>query len=210
MKAAVAAEVSLSDNNNLILNRGLRKRNVSVNWDSPIKQVHCEIHQPLNAEAVQPVAILPEGGVNELEREDEEEEENVQLPTVKGDDDGFESLNGKSSSGEEQPEQVIRIRDIIEEDEDNSSNQMPPGGCCQAQQARPRAKATNKPIKRGSNKRDSSDTDGDGECDEDHLLLSSPAARNSGSGAVTEGGTTSTAEWCGITTNSDDCSYTSS
>lgn len=59
---------------------------------------------------------------------------------------------------------------------------------------------------KGNGKGDHSDTDDEREDENDNLNLSSPG-RNS-SGAFTEG-TTSNAEWCGVTTNSDECSYSS-
>lgn len=55
-------------------------------------------------------------------------------------------------------------------------------------------------------KGDHSDTDEERDEEEGELNLSSPG-RNS-SGQLTEG-TNSNAEWCGVTTNSEECSYSS-
>lgn len=79
----------------------LRKRNVY--WDSPIKS-------QVNISA-------------KIENDSNEDSENAQPPTeneratdqTAGDDDGFESLNGKSSSGEEMTAGVLEM-EIINDD----------------------------------------------------------------------------------------------
>lgn len=130
----------------------------------------------------------------------------------KGDDDGFESLNGKSSSGDESHlseqlrttgEDGSLISDLPTEGvEDEHEEGVDVGdGLEGVEQQQP--KITTPCVVKG--KGDHSDTDEERE-DENDLNLSSPG-RNS-SGAFTEG-TNSNAEWCGVTTNSEECSYSS-
>lgn len=118
-----------------------------------------------------------------------------------GEDDGFESLNGKSSSGE-----------------DNNHSPLPnavavaaPPAPVQTNQLRLRLNTTNgvtasasptekKPQSRG-NESSTSCAESD-ECD-DADIMSSPAS------GCNQECTTSATDWLGVTTNSEDCSYTS-
>ncbi|KAH8272868.1 hypothetical protein KR018_006160, partial [Drosophila ironensis] len=112
-----------------------------------------------------------------------------------GEDDGFESLNGKSSSGE-----------------DNNHSPLPnmgsagPPATAQSSQLRLRLNATNTEEKKsqargGGNDSTTSCAESD-ECD-DADLVSMPAS------SCTQECTTSATDWLGVTTNSEDCSYTS-
>ena len=154
----------------------------NVNWDSPIK-VHFEVGSPSREE-------LPRNAATLRRRRN---------GTSKGDDDGFESLNGKSSSGDEShlSEQLRTTGDDVslvsdlptEVGVEEGPPEVPP-----------------KPLPSVvKGKGDHSDTDEERE-DENDLNFSSPG-RNS-SGAFTEG-TNSNGEWCGVTTNSEECSYSS-
>ncbi|XP_033155834.1 putative homeodomain transcription factor [Drosophila mauritiana] len=118
-----------------------------------------------------------------------------------GEDDGFESLNGKSSSGE-----------------DNNHSPLPnavavaaPPVPVQTNQLRLRLNTANavtvsasptekKPQSRG-NESSTSCAESD-ECD-DADIMSSPAS------GCNQECTTSATDWLGVTTNSEDCSYTS-
>lgn len=140
--------------------KGLRRRN--VNWDSPIKR-QVIVQRRQSNDSIRPVTA----GSNDLV-----DSANEQPNATGGDDDGFESLNGKSSSGEENS----RLR-------------------LGTQFSRPK-----EPLLKTPNA-DSSDTDEEGD---DGESLSSPGNTSH----YTEG-TTSATEWIGITTNSEECSYSS-
>ncbi|XP_017003905.2 protein phtf [Drosophila takahashii] len=120
-----------------------------------------------------------------------------------GEDDGFESLNGKSSSGE-----------------DNNHSPLPNAGAVVAPQSvtvptnqlrlrlnSANAGATSAPQateKKGQSRGNESTTScaESDECD-DADIISSPAS------ACNQECTTSATDWLGVTTNSEDCSYTS-
>lgn len=176
----------------------------NVNWDSPIK-VHFEIgNQPMPTPTAAPGKDKEDddatGGLRRRRRGQCKD----------GGDDGFESLNGKSSSGEEShlSEQMRTtgddgslISDLPAEDGVDDERVGTVGGG-EREQKQPKIKG---PFVGAKGKGDHSDTDEERE-DENDLNLSSPG-RNS-SGAFTEG-TNSNAEWCGVTTNSEECSYSS-
>lgn len=167
---------------------GLRQRN--VNWDSPIK-VQFEIgNQPMPSVGTieNPVAVAAV-----VDHQQRQRGGGRRRRVCKGDDDGFESLNGKSSSGDDGS--LVEEEALTEEVED-----VNPGNATMEQQPK-----MVKPPCAAKAKGDHSDTDEERE-DEMDLNLSSPG-RNS-SGAFTEG-TNSNAEWCGVTTNSEECSYSS-
>ncbi|BFG06202.1 putative homeodomain transcription factor [Drosophila madeirensis] len=171
-----------------------KKRN--VNWHTPIQiyATYDQTEQPSSSKASREAESKEREGVETLQ------------PTHKsrrslGDDDGFESLNGKSSSGE-----------------DNNHSPLPNAGVAAAvvpvqhSQLRLRlnvanpsagnvpAAAEKKSQTRGSEST-SSGADSD-ECD-DADIISSPAS------ACNQECTTSATDWLGVTTNSEDCSYTS-
>lgn len=167
----------------------------NVNWDSPIK-VHFEMgSQPLTTTTPVPEIISSSSSSNSSLR-------CRRRGMCKGEDDGFESLNGKSSSGDESHlseqlrttgEDGSLISDLPAEEVQES------GGVEQPKIS------TTASCELAKGRGDHSDTDEERE-DEIDLNLSSPG-RNS-SGAFTEG-TNSNAEWCGVTTNSEECSYSS-
>lgn len=161
-----------------------RKRNVI--WDSPIKS-----H----------VNVEPSAGLNCNEADsgrdaDEEGRDASPMnPRPHLDDDGFESLNGKSSSGEEMTTGQREAAEGFDREGSASSstlNATPSPNVA----LRP---SLSLPAKKHS-KVDSSDTDEDRDDLESKSspTLSSPTA-----------GGSSTTEWIGITTNSEDCSYSS-
>lgn len=147
-----------------------RQRN--VNWDSPIK-VHFEIG------GQGPVANIPTTPEDGYQSSSLRRRRYGRGP-CKGDDDGFESLNGKSSSGDEShlSEQLRTTgddgslaSDLMTEEVDDGSSTTVAGEPQQQQQQ-------NKHKQPKMGKGDHSDTD-------------------------------SNAEWCGVTTNSEECSYSS-
>ncbi|XP_022229009.2 protein phtf [Drosophila obscura] len=170
-----------------------KKRN--VNWHTPIQiyATYDQTEQPSSSEASR-------------EADKENSVETLQPTTHKsrrslGEDDGFESLNGKSSSGE-----------------DNNHSPLPNAGAAaavvpvQASQLRLRLNVANtssgnvptppeKKSQSRGNESTSSGADSD-ECD-DADIISSPAS------ACNQECTTSATDWLGVTTNSEDCSYTS-
>ncbi|EDW89082.1 protein phtf [Drosophila yakuba] len=118
-----------------------------------------------------------------------------------GEDDGFESLNGKSSSGE-----------------DNNHSPLPnavavaaPPVPVQSNQLRLRLNTANgvtasaSPTEKKSQSRGNESSTSCAESDEcdDADFMSSPAS------ACNQECTTSATDWMGVTTNSEDCSYTS-
>lgn len=200
-----------------------RQRN--VNWDSPIK-VHFDSghHQSsLPTITTTTKTTVTEEAVVVLQTSHRSSPTKA-LSTLRrrtrgqmgkgGEDDGFESLNGKSSSGDESHlgEQLRTTGDEgslasdLPLDEEVVEDKQEVPGEEQEEQEQPKIKTrmTNSSTKGG--KGDQSDTDEERE-DEMDLNLSSPGGRNS-SGAFTEG-TNSNGEWCGVTTNSDECSYSS-
>lgn len=195
-----------------------RQRN--VNWDSPIK-VHFDSGHQSSLPTIttttkttvteEAVVVLqtshrssPTKALNTLRRR-------TRGQRGGGEDDGFESLNGKSSSGDESHlgEQLRTTGDegSLASDlplEEEVVKDKEEGTVEEEQQQQPKNKTNSSNSKGG--KGDQSDTDEERE-DEMDLNLSSPGGRNS-SGAFTEG-TNSNGEWCGVTTNSDECSYSS-
>lgn len=197
-----------------------RQRN--VNWDSPIK-VHFDIgHQPIptitTTTTTEDLPLDLTFSTSPTTKPTSNLRRRIRRGgTCKGDDDGFESLNGKSSSGDEShlSEQVrMTGGDMV----DGLVSDLPMEGVDEGlkggvEDHPPPPQVHNKPkmtprvggvcVKGG--KGDNSDTDEERE-DELDLNLSSPG-RNS-SGAFTEG-TNSNVEWCGVTTNSEELSYSS-
>lgn len=160
----------------------LRKRN--VNWDSPIKR-----------------NVVLESRQNDQESEPDAEDDvrNSVAPSVSrpfgnhhgGDDDGFESLNGKSSSGEEMTSNKQGTNEIEDQpDNENTSNSNQNIGL----------RASRSLPAKIRSKVDTSDTDEDN----DDLEIKSSSTLTS----PMNGGSSAT-EWIGITTNSEDCSYSS-
>ncbi|XP_033246880.1 putative homeodomain transcription factor [Drosophila miranda] len=170
-----------------------KKRN--VNWHTPIQiyATYDQTEQPSSSKASREAD--KESGVETLQ------------PTHKtrrslGEDDGFESLNGKSSSGE-----------------DNNHSPLPNAGVpaaavvpVQASQLRLRLNVANSsasnvpaaPEKKSQSRGNESTSSGaDSDNCDDADLISSPAS------ACNQECTTSATDWLGVTTNSEDCSYTS-
>jgi len=118
-----------------------------------------------------------------------------------GEDDGFESLNGKSSSGEDNNHSPLPIAGAV----------VAPPAPVQTNQLRLRLNSTNAVStsapateKKGQSRGNESTTScaESDECD-DADIISSPAS------ACNQECTTSATDWLGVTTNSEDCSYTS-
>uniref|UniRef100_T1PJG5 Male germ-cell putative homeodomain transcription factor n=1 Tax=Musca domestica TaxID=7370 RepID=T1PJG5_MUSDO len=111
-----------------------------------------------------------------------------------GEDDGFESLNGKSSSGEDNnaSPHALRLRSNI----GNSHERV-------ELMTERKIKAHNSDAKSRDVSSDETEEDGD-----DGDLISSPASQGGNTSNCNEC-TTSATEWLGITTNSDECSYSS-
>lgn len=197
--------------------KDLRRRN--VNWDSPIKShviVHrhhqlgwCDDGSDDGSEDTAVDGVRNDQG-EALDSGDESNEgfgANEQQNTVDqtvGDDDGFESLNGKSSSGEETGQTIGNTnRDVTPiaterpTQYSRSKEQLNQLDVLAASNLLLKAPMT---IKFGG-KMDSSDTDEEGD---DGESLLSPNINSH----YTED-TTSATEWIGITTNSEECSYSS-
>ncbi|ALC42179.1 phtf [Drosophila busckii] len=120
-----------------------------------------------------------------------------------GEDDGFESLNGKSSSGEDNnlspnvdgntnapttvntPPSTLRLRLNVNSSSGNNANT-----------------SSNLTANEKASRETSSSCAESDECD-DADIISSPAS------AGTQECNTSATDWLGVTTNSEDCSYTS-
>lgn len=151
----------------------LRRRN--VNWDSPIKS-HVIVQRQHQS------GWSDDGGRGEEAVVVEVLKPVDPVDQTAGDDDGFESLNGKSSSGEENVN--LTNRDAIPGTSDRT-----------APYNRPKDTLIKTPVA------DSSDTDEEGD-DGESLLTPMNTSH------YTEG-TTSATEWIGITTNSEECSYSS-
>ncbi|XP_017069457.1 protein phtf [Drosophila eugracilis] len=173
-----------------------KKRN--VNWHTPI-QIYATYER-----TEQPSSSRNVGEV----RADADGESNVgsvnsayQSRRSIGEDDGFESLNGKSSSGE-----------------DNNHSPLPNAGAVpitpapvQSNQLRLRLNTTiggstsAPPTEKKTHSRGNESTTSCAESDEcdDADIISSPAS------ACNQECTTSATDWLGVTTNSEDCSYTS-
>lgn len=129
-----------------------------------------------------------------------------------GEDDGFESLNGKSSSGEDNNHSP---------NVSGSAGATATAGCTQANQLRLRLNvngvgnvggsssnnvsndsSSNVPATDKTSRESTSSCAESDECD-DADIISSPAS------AGTQECNTSATDWLGVTTNSEDCSYTS-
>lgn len=198
----------------------LRRRN--VNWDSPIKshvivqrQYHSSISEggseefALNGRDVSDqAAAAPANRMVEPNDAADSGDDFANLDDADGpanhtlgEDDGFESLNGKSSSGEEnvtvnqadgqnQTANNVRSKEQLNQKRENDGDFAPSNNILmKSSQSKLRAKM------------ESSETDEEGD---DGESLSSPTMNPN----YTEG-TTSATEWIGITTNSEDCSYSS-
>ncbi|XP_061397395.1 protein phtf [Musca vetustissima] len=113
---------------------------------------------------------------------------------IVGDDDGFESLNGKSSSGEDNNASPhgLRLRTNIGSNHERVELL-----------AERKLKPINSDVKSRDVSSDETEEDGD-----DGDLISSPASQGGNTSNCNEC-TTSATEWLGITTNSDECSYSS-
>lgn len=136
-----------------------------------------------------------------------------------GDDDGFESLNGKSSSGEDTnasphaPRSQLRLRlntldnhQRIQQLNEPSQNNAP---TCYRRKVTHAASIESFDFKtqlKSTQSRDVSSEETEEEGD-DGELISSPASQ--GNTSNYNECTTSATEWLGITTNSDECSYSS-
>uniref|UniRef100_A0A1I8P8U4 PHTF1/2 N-terminal domain-containing protein n=1 Tax=Stomoxys calcitrans TaxID=35570 RepID=A0A1I8P8U4_STOCA len=128
--------------------------------------------------------------------------ENRDVRRAVGDDDGFESLNGKSSSGEDTnaSPQALRLRSIINNHE--RVEQLAD------RKIRPQIPDSNTDhmTQRKSNKSRDVSSDETEEEGDDGDLVSSPASQGTSN---CNDCTTSATEWLGITTNSEECSYSS-
>ncbi|KAH8372986.1 hypothetical protein KR009_009536, partial [Drosophila setifemur] len=154
-----------------------KKRN--VNWHTPI----------------QICATFDRGEQPSTSLAEKEETRTLSYQTRRriGEDDGFESLNGKSSSGEDNNHSPLL----------STGAAMPPVSV-QNSQLRLRLNATNVEEKKApthGNESTTSCAESD-ECD-DADFVSSPAS------TCNQECTTSATDWLGVTTNSEDCSYTS-
>lgn len=168
-----------------------KKRN--VNWHTPIQICATFDQNELPSSSIELNNAAPAPSGSRLEP-------NYRTRRSIGEDDGFESLNGKSSSGEDNnhspnvgagnvtpvitPSNQLRLRLNVSSNNTstNNSNNV----------------ATTEKMSRESS---SSCAESD-ECD-DADIISSPAS------AGTQECNTSATDWLGITTNSEDCSYTS-
>ncbi|XP_020815366.1 putative homeodomain transcription factor isoform X1 [Drosophila serrata] len=175
-----------------------KKRN--VNWHTPIQiyATYERTEQPSSSQSIREEQIETIG----------DEEMRALKPSFQsrrniGEDDGFESLNGKSSSGEDNnhsplpnvagiavappvpvPSNQLRLR--LNTGNSSSSNIAPPA---------------EKLAQSRGNESTTSCAESD-ECDEADII-SSPAS------TCNQECTTSATDWLGVTTNSEDCSYTS-
>ncbi|XP_075147407.1 protein phtf-like [Haematobia irritans] len=129
--------------------------------------------------------------------------ENENLRRTVGDDDGFESLNGKSSSGEDTnvSPQALRLRSVLNNHE-RVEQLMERKNKVQIAASNVEYIAHNRTINKT---RDVSSDETEEEGD-DGELVSSPASQVTSN---CNDCTTSATEWLGITTNSDECSYSS-
>ncbi|XP_016958676.1 protein phtf [Drosophila biarmipes] len=173
-----------------------KKRN--VNWHTPIQiyNTYERNEQPCSSR---------DGCVDDAEADGESSVGSVkpayQSRRTIGEDDGFESLNGKSSSGE-----------------DNNHSPLPNAGAVvaspvpvQTNQLRLRLVSANAAsnsapaVEKKGHSRGNESTTSCAESDEcdDVDIISSPAS------ACNQECTTSATDWLGVTTNSEDCSYTS-
>ncbi|XP_037043211.1 putative homeodomain transcription factor [Bradysia coprophila] len=231
---------------------GLRKRN--VNWNVPIRSRSLTNKQMVGEKFGQPQVNSYDLNASKLD-EGKEEPQVVQPDEVGQlagivdetirrepavDDDGFESLNGKSSSGEDNAvTSTVLLSEVTGESSRNISNvdSKDISDVCpvasdtsvpsQSQSVKklssevvnddaniPIQKTSPKPLhldiqmpdkftnfkkNRTASVNDSTDTDEEGDDD----ILSSPTNPQ-----LTEA-TTSATEWLGITTNSEECSYSS-
>ncbi|XP_017125816.1 protein phtf [Drosophila elegans] len=174
-----------------------KKRN--VNWHTPIQiyATYERTEQPSSSGL---------GGENQVEADGEN---SVGSPRTAyqsrrsiGEDDGFESLNGKSSSGEDNNHSPLP---------NSGTNAVPPVPV-QSNQLRLRLNTANSssnsappPAEKKAQSRGNESTSSCAESDEcdDADIISSPAS------ACNQECTTSATDWLGVTTNSEDCSYTS-
>lgn len=129
--------------------------------------------------------------------------EAVERRQLLGEDDGFESLNGKSSSGEENVGAAAQRSDLNAEDGPTNND----GGDV----SQPKSKLLTNVRAPLGDSTDTTDEEGnDDEDADDGTLASSAGSNGTGGGAGFTEGTTSATEWIGITTNSEDGSYNSS
>lgn len=181
-----------------------KKRN--VNWHTPI-QIYATFDQnDLPSSSIDPINMTPPSAA----RLDPSFRQRRSI----GEDDGFESLNGKSSSGEDNnhspnvsgsvcgampttiPTQASQLRLRLNV---NSGSGVGIGASSSnnASNTSINAPATDKTSRESTSSCAESD-----ECD-DADIISTPAS------AGTQECNTSATDWLGVTTNSEDCSYTS-
>ncbi|XP_059620468.1 protein phtf [Phlebotomus argentipes] len=216
----------------------LRKRN--VNWDSPIKsQVVLPVEGSEDNEEASKVAdVFTDACESVASPEDVGVVENASRGQT-GEDDGFESFNGKSSSGEDNsptsspgiPTKEAPnfrnswVKEVLERVRKNSDSDTDTvKGISSRRNSVSLHLNLKKPVSSESEidfwgkgagkklpypgqskkKQDSSDTDEDGE--DDGETASTPGTC---SNLTFNELTTSATEWIGVTTNSEECSYSS-
>ncbi|GAB0086776.1 Protein phtf [Sergentomyia squamirostris] len=221
---------------------GLRKRN--VNWDSPIKSqvVLPAVEGSEDNEEKVPADDFTDACDNLGEEIpahnfDASPPELPQRRTEQtGEDDGFESLNGKSSSGEDNSPTASPLIPTVEipfylncppSSVDKAKNSDSDTDTAKGISSRKNSLSLHLNLKKlppssesefdfwsqgkkfgyagqqkpGKMKHDSSDTDEDGEDDGETTVSTPPSTFNEL--------TTSATEWIGVTTNSEECSYSS-
>lgn len=208
-----SSALSCNKTTNKLWSNGLRKRN--VNWDlnnlNSVKQNELDSNNVVVSNKVQ-LLVSSAPLVKRLTRQT-------------GEDDGFESLNGRSSGEDNnnilptppQPSLLFPLSkqlraptiptdsetDCIRRDIRNAHQSIDTSIDEEFTNEKKLQKSTNHKI-RG----DSTDTDDDEEGGDDdrELIMQSPTNVCKS----TDAAASSTAEWIGITTNSEDCSYNSS
>ncbi|XP_017050352.1 LOW QUALITY PROTEIN: protein phtf [Drosophila ficusphila] len=173
-----------------------KKRN--VNWHTPIQiyATYERVEQPSTSRTSGEIAA-----VADAESKVESLKPAFQSRRNIGEDDGFESLNGKSSSGEDNNHSPLP----------NTGPVSVPPAPVQTNQLRLRLNTGNggsnsaPPIEKKGQPRGNESTTSCAESDEcdDADIISSPTS------ACNQDCTTSATDWLGVTTNSEDCSYTS-
>ncbi|XP_017106977.2 protein phtf [Drosophila bipectinata] len=165
-----------------------KKRN--VNWHTPIQI--CATYEPGDQPSSSHI-IVDEPADHEIGNRIETPKPAYQTRRSIGEDDGFESLNGKSSSGEDNNHSPLP----------NAPSAVPPV-TTQSSQLRLRLNATTgeeKKVPTRGNESTTSCAESD-ECDDADHASGTPSTCN-------QDCTTSATDWLGVTTNSEDCSYTS-
>ncbi|EDW77037.1 uncharacterized protein Dwil_GK22139 [Drosophila willistoni] len=166
----------------------------SVNWHTPIQIYNTYEQAPLEQPSTSSAQYAPRRHLG------------------LGEDDGFESLNGKSSSGEDNnhsplPNSAVGAGPAAPIVANPQPSQLQP--MRESSQLRLRLNVANNPTtatdqptgnKPIRGRQSSTSCEESDECDDDAMdLISSPPQEC----------TTSATDWLGVTTNSEDCSYTS-